>query len=137
MGVPSFIRKPKTTRRLADIASPLGDGIVNRWRQRLAEINSSQTLRRAEEDVQNVQNGRPSRHVVQIERIERIEHGAGLPTTRSPVPNSETPDQWRERLRELLSIPRPIDMPGDRWECTCRGIEQFARTWAANARNLG
>ena len=33
--------------------------------------------------------------------------------------------------------PAPSDMPGDRWECACRGIEQFARAWAAKAMSLG
>jgi hypothetical protein len=110
---------------------------VNRWRQRLAEINCSQTLTRAEEgvqNVQNVQNGRPSWNFVQIEQIEQR---AGLPATPSPALESDTAQEWRERLRQVLSIPCSSNTPGDRWDCACRGIEQFARGWAAKAMSLG
>jgi hypothetical protein len=48
-----------------------------------------------------------------------------------------TPDSWGERLYEFLSRRRPEDTSIDRWVCACRGVEQFARGWAANAMSLG
>jgi hypothetical protein len=130
-------RKPKTTRRLADIAASMGECTVNRWRQRLAEINSSGALSQVNQVVQNVQNVQnvcPFRHFVEIEQIEQREDSAATPLA---APGIGTPKEWRERLREVLSTPCPSDMPGDRWECACRGIEQFVRAWAAKAMSLG
>jgi hypothetical protein len=113
---------------------------VNRWRQRLAEINSNEAVTHPEHDVQNaqnVQNGRPSRSSVQIELIEQIEQSAGLPGTPSPAANSNISEGWRERLCELVSTPRPDDTSIERWACACRGVEEFARGWAASAMGLG
>lgn len=76
----------------------------------------------------------PLPDLVQIERIEQREGSAATPLA---APGIGTPKEWRERLREVLSTPCPSDMPGDRWECACRGIEQFARAWAAKAMSLG
>jgi hypothetical protein len=109
---------------------------VNRWRHRLTEINSNEAVTHPEHDVQNaqnVQNGRPSRQSVQIELIEQ---NAGLPGTPSPAANN-TSDGWRERLCELASTPRPDDTSIERWACACRGVEEFARGWTANAMGLG
>ena len=109
---------------------------MNRWRHRLAEINSIEALTHATPDVQNVQNvqnARPFRHFVQIGQIEQH---ADLAATSSPALDTDTSDEWRGRLREALSIPYPDSLNGDRWECACRGIEQFARRWAAKAGSL-
>lgn len=110
---------------------------MNRWRQRLAEINSSGALTQVNQvvqNVQNVQNVRPFRHFVQIERIEQRADSAATPTL---ALDGDTPIEWRERLGEVLSIPCPNNIPVDRWGCACRGIEQFARAWSAKAMRLG
>jgi hypothetical protein len=48
-----------------------------------------------------------------------------------------TPDSWIEPPYEFLSRPRPEHMSIERWACACRGAEEFARRWAANAMSLG
>jgi hypothetical protein len=47
------------------------------------------------------------------------------------------PDSWSERLYEVLSRPCPDDTSIERWACACRGVQEFERGWAANARSLG
>jgi hypothetical protein len=44
---------------------------MNRWRQRLAEINSDTAVAHVVQNVQNVENARPLRHFEQIGRIEQ------------------------------------------------------------------
>jgi hypothetical protein len=124
----------KAARRLADFAPPVEVAIMNRWRQRLTEIDRDSAVMQVVQNVQNVQNTPPSRHFVQIEQIEQRPDSFAPPL---PALDSETPDDWRERLREVLSIPCPEDMPTERWACACRGVEQFARGWAAIAMRLG
>jgi hypothetical protein len=48
-----------------------------------------------------------------------------------------TRDSWSERLCEFLSRQGPDDTSIERWECACRGVEEFARGWAAHAMSLG
>jgi hypothetical protein len=110
---------------------------MSRWRQRLAEIEAHGARTHIVHDVQNVQNvqnRRPFGHFVQIEQIEQRADSFPPPLL---ALDSETPDDWRERLREVLSIPCPEDMPTERWACACRGVEQFGRGWAAIAKRLG
>jgi hypothetical protein len=106
---------------------------VNRWRQRLAEINSIETLTHPERDVQNVQNvrnGRPIRHSVQIEQIEhRAESCATL--------DGGALNDWRGCIGELRSRPCPDGFAPQRWAVLCNGVAHFARQWATQAVSLG
>jgi hypothetical protein len=47
------------------------------------------------------------------------------------------PDRWSEHLYEFLLRPRPEGTSIERWACAWRGVEQFARGWAASAMSLG
>jgi hypothetical protein len=130
----------KATRRLADIAALVGDGIVNRWRQRLAEINSGGTLTDARHDVQNVQNVQNGRASLHFAQIEQIEQRRGLRSARLATATScdcDIPNEWSEAIIRLLSQPCPDAESAERWACASRGLEQFARAWAAKAIGVG
>jgi hypothetical protein len=110
---------------------------MNRWRQRLAEIDGDGALRLCVHNVhnvQNVQNDRPSRHFVQFEQIEQrtAESAHRLATLHSGVPND-----WDECIAELTSKPAPDGLPPQRWAVLCNGAERFAQEWAAKATSLG
>jgi hypothetical protein len=110
---------------------------MNRWRQRLAEINGDGAVTHDVQNVQNVQNSRPSRHFVQIEQIEqRAEASAPLLTTLAST-DGDISDDWCEPLRRLLSRQCSEDVPAEHWACVCRGVKQFAQGWAAKAISLG
>jgi hypothetical protein len=64
---------------------------MNRWLQRLAELDGDGALARAQDSVQfvqYVQNSRHSQQIGQIEQIEQIEQPPGTPA--SPPPPTET-----------------------------------------------
>src|ERR1700722_18959769 len=61
----------KATRRLASLAAAVGGLTMNRWRQRLAEINGDASVAHVVQNVQNVQNVRSLRHFEQIGQIEQ------------------------------------------------------------------
>jgi hypothetical protein len=108
---------------------------MNRWRQRLVEINGDVAITHTVQNVQNVQNSRPSRQFVQFERIEqRAESFAPLCATLAST-DGDISDDWR--LRGLLSRPYSEDIPAERWACACRGVEKFAQGWTAKAISLG
>jgi hypothetical protein len=111
--------------------------IMNRWRQRLAEIDRDSAVTQVVQNVQNVQNTRPSRHFVQIEQIEQPARSPSPPCAIVAALPSERRDDWRERLREVLSKPRSEHVPTERWASAYQGVEQFVKGWAAKAANLG
>jgi hypothetical protein len=80
------------------------------------------------------QNVRPSRHFVQIEQIEQR---TALAATPSRALDNGTPDEWRERLRGVLSAPCLNNIPGERWASARGGVQQFAQVWATKAIRLG
>jgi hypothetical protein len=47
----------------------------------------------------------------------------------------KAPANWP--LYQFLSRPCPEDTSIERWKRACRGVEEFARGWAANAMGLG
>ena len=47
------------------------------------------------------------------------------------------PDGWSKGIERLVSRPCPEAETGERWACACRGVQQFAREWAAKAMSLG
>ncbi len=110
---------------------------MNRWRQRLAEINRDAALTYTVQNIQNVQNGRSSLSFVQIEHIEQREV-LPAPCLATPASfDSDIPNQWSEPIVGLLSQPRPEAESAERWASACRGVQQFARVWAAKAMSLG
>jgi hypothetical protein len=129
----------KAAWRLADFTTPVGDTTMNRWRQRLAEIDSDGAPTHARHDVQNVrnaqsvQNSRPSGHFVQIGQIERRldKSAASLETL------GDAPYEWREHIRGLNSTPCPEGFPPERWLVLRNGAVGFAQQWAAKAMSLG
>jgi len=61
---------------------------MNRWLQRLAELDGGGAPARTQDSVQFGQNGQNSRHSQQIGQIEQIEQPPGTPA--SPPPPTET-----------------------------------------------
>jgi len=47
------------------------------------------------------------------------------------------PNEWSDAIDRLLSRPCPDAVSAKDWACACRGVEQFARGWAAKAMALG
>jgi hypothetical protein len=47
------------------------------------------------------------------------------------------PNEWSDAIDRLLSRPCPDAVSAKDWACACRGVEQFARGWAAKAIALG
>ena len=47
------------------------------------------------------------------------------------------PNEWSDAIDRLLSRPCPDAVSAKDWTCACRGVEQFARGWAAKAMALG
>jgi hypothetical protein len=52
------------------------------------------------------------------------------------TPVSYLVPEWLEAIEQLLSRPCPVAESDERWACACRGVEQFARGWAAKAMGL-
>jgi hypothetical protein len=89
------------------------------------------------QNVQNVQNGRATRHFVQIEQIEQRRGLCSARLATATSCDSDIPNEWSEAIVRLLSQPCPEAESAERWACACRGLEQFARAWAAKAMGLG
>jgi hypothetical protein len=97
----------------------MGDLTMNRWRQRLAEIDGDGALTRTTHDVQNVQNvqnSRPSRHFVQIEQIEQRAYSSAPPT--APQVEIARPNNRDARLAEIscdAALPKALKAAVQRW----------------------
>ena len=61
----------------------------------------------------------------------------GTLRTTDARPSNEVPKNWSEAIDRLLSRPCPEAESVERWARACRGVEQFARGWAAKAQGLG
>jgi hypothetical protein len=47
------------------------------------------------------------------------------------------PDDWVDRIGDLISRPYPDGLAPQRWALLCNGVEYFAKQWAAKAVLLG
>lgn len=110
---------------------------MNRWRQKLAEINRDAAVTHTVQNVQNVQSCDATLSSVQIEQIEQSEE-LSRPRLATPTSfDSDISNEWSKAIVRLLSQPLPGTELAERWARACRGVEQFARGWAANAMSLG
>ena len=86
---------------------------MNRWLQRLAELDGDGALARAQDSVQFVQYVQNSRHSQQIGQIEQIEQPPGTPA--SPPPPTETAQANNRSVRpaeisSVASLSRPREL---------------------------
>jgi hypothetical protein len=115
----------------------MGDFTVNRWRQKLAEINRDAAVTHTVQNVLNVQSCDATLSSVQIEQIEQSEESS-RPRLATPTSfDSDISNEWSKAIVRLLSQPLPGTESAERWARACRGVEEFARGWAANAMSLG
>jgi hypothetical protein len=63
--------------------------------------------------------------------------GCGGPSANPAIGVQTSENEWSEAIDRLLSRPCPDAVSAKDWACACRGVEQFARGWAAKAIALG
>ena len=115
---------------------------MNRWRQRLAEINgdSASPVVGFTCVVQNVQNVQKPGRSIRFEHSEQFDQRTESASARVAVGGTlpaEIPHDWREHIASLLSRPCPDGVSAERWTRAREGAERFAQQWAVQAMRLG
>jgi hypothetical protein len=115
----------------------MGDLAMNRWRQRLTEIDGDGALTGTLDNVQFGQLGQDAERASRFVQIEQIEQRPDESAPPAVMLDSDTPDDWGGRIGRLISRPCPDGFARQRWVALCNGAERFARQWAEKALSLG
>jgi hypothetical protein len=135
---------------------------MNRWQQRLSEIEGggsptpSAEVVQFGQSVQYTQTGPPDLNIGHIGQIGQLAQTAaptppplltGRPDTSPSVTFDAAPcghvsggaarPEWLEAVDRIVSSPCPEGIAPQRWTVICRGVEKFAWEWAERAMALG
>ena len=99
---------------------------MNRWLQRLAELDGDGALARAQDSVQFVQYVQNSRHSQQIGQIEQIEQPPGTPASLPPPTETAQANNRSVRPAEISSV-AASSAPASFFDHRCSACGQPAR----------